>query len=380
MLIHHAKLRRSALRSCCEAIFWLILCFTLNLPALAQEPAQEPATQEQPEPGTEANAEAQSSSARSSEAPLYNSRKERDQTLLANALSDEAQWLETEHGKVLALQRITEIRKTHGVLLILHAGEDPEHWPPELNNIRMELPRYGWETLAINLPQKSAASIPERVIPAPPAAAENPDSTTATADADPANPPAADPEAAVPTEDPITEAAAADDLAPAEKPPEPSRTELIQASVKAAFEFLQQQGQFNVVLLVDNSSVLDCLSSLLSQIKPNPRDKGTLDGPIQALILTNLQPQEALTKDALDSIFSAPQLPVMDIFFKPDSEEQKAQRRLQQGAALRNKLDTYNQVLIDRQPQTARADEQSFILGRVRGFMMRNAKGIETKK
>lgn len=103
-----------------------------------------------------------SSSSKSSEALLYESRDMRDKSLLAKAVDDEAQWLETEHGKILALYRPTEAKVTRGVLILFHAAENPQLWPPMLENLRANLPRYGWETLALSLPQKYPAAIPAR--------------------------------------------------------------------------------------------------------------------------------------------------------------------------------------------------------------------------
>src|SRR5690554_2516743 len=63
------------------------------------------------------------------EAPPYSSRHARDSHLLAQANADEALWLDTPEGKMLALFRASESRVTKGTLVLLHAAEMPPGWP-----------------------------------------------------------------------------------------------------------------------------------------------------------------------------------------------------------------------------------------------------------
>ncbi len=328
----------------------LTLCL-LSLTTVAQEP----------EASTESSAadnEASSSSS-SSEAPLYSSRDIRDKSLLAKEIKDEALWLETEHGKILALYRPTEAKKTFGVLVLFHAAEDPQLWPPILENLRANLPRYGWETLAISLPHKYPATIPERPssssisVPASsagdPTTSEAPEATSSSSSASSSN-------------------AASSSVA---------RELFITAYVNAAFNFLNEHNQLNVVVLTDNSSVHQILQTLTPQIKGNKPGTTTIDGPLQALIITNLQPQESITKSNLEAIFNTEQLPVFDIFFAPDTIEQLKNRDLHRAIAMRKKISDYQQLLIDNQPKLTETDRQSYLLGRVRGFMKQKASGTE---
>lgn len=303
-----------------------------------------------------------SSSSKSLEVPLYESRDMRDKTLLANAVDDEAQWLESEYGKTLALYRPTEAKVTRGVLILLHAAENPQLWPPMLENLRTNLPRYGWETLALSLPQKYPAVIPAR-----------PSSSSASASSASTEAEAGAPEAATPTAEENTAASSstASSIVP--------RNLLIEAYMNAAFTFLEEKGQLNRVILVDNSSAYEVLQKLIPQVQENKRNKNTLDGPLQALVITNLQQQEPISKLELETIFGAEKLPVLDIFFAPDNTEQSESRDLHRAVAMRKKVDSYQQILLDNPPKLVEQDHQSFLLGRIRGFMQQNADSSDAK-
>lgn len=351
----------------CSIAAGLVFSLTVLAQGPSQEPAQapvkeEPAKEEAPteQPATE-NGNTQSSTS-SSEVPLYESRTIRDKTLIANAAGEQAQWLDTEYGKLLAFYRQTEAKQTHGVLILFHSAEDPQTWPPILENLRANLPRYGWETLAVTLPQKYPQPVPVR---------------TNSASASSSSEPAADsePPPTPPAENTEPVAAQASSSSSSRVP----RDTLIAAYVQAALKFLQEKGQFNAVFLVDNSSADLVLQQLLPQIKENPKDPSTIDGPIQALVITNLQSQEQLTTAELTSIFANKQLPVLDVFFNPDDAEQDQARDLHRAVAMRQKLDNYFQASLDSQPKIVETDPRSFLSARVRGFMQKHASGTELK-
>lgn len=337
-----------------------IICLMLVIPvADAQDSA--------PEAQADAETAIQSSSSSSAEVPLYPNRNIRDKTLIAQAAGEQAQWLESEYGKLLAFYRPTEARETRGVLVLFHAAEDPQAWPPILENLRANLPRFGWETLAITLPQRYPGPVPRRV------------SSTSSSLADETGADAGDPTDGVQTAAETPEVAA-QSSASVSSVPLISREELIAAYVKAAFDFLTEKAQLNAVLLVDNSSASPVLNHLLPQVQENSENPDTLDGPIQALIITNLQSQEPLSTGELTAIFGNPKLPVLDVFFTPDSLEQKQARERHRALAMRQKLEIYQQAGLDGQPKIVETDPRSFLAARVRGFMQRHADGSETEK
>lgn len=335
-----------------------------QLKVQAQEPSQ-------------ASASAQSS-ASAPEIPLYPSRALRDMTLVAQAAGEQAQWLETDYGDILVFYRPTEAQKTRGALVIFHAAEDPQAWPPILENLRANLPRYGWETLGVSLPQQSPAAVPAR------ASASSASSTAIN----PAENEASIPEGIHPNStNPASTTEAAPTLSASSSPATSSATAssaaardtLIRAYVDAAFRFLQEKGQLNVVVLVDNSSAVAVLAQLLPKLTEKAGDQTTSDGPIQALVIANMQNQEPLESSELSAIFTTPYLPVMDVFFRPETPHLVQIRDLHRAVAMRQKLDDYQQALLDDQPKMVESDPRSFLAARIRGFMQRHAGGTGEK-
>lgn len=159
-----------------------------------------------------------------------------------------------------------------------------------------------------------------------------------------------------------------------------SRELLITAYLEAAVNYLTEKNQLNFVVLTDNSSAYHSLTYLLSKTDTVPENDDGIGDPLQAIIILNMQHQEPLTKNELESVFGLTSLPMLDIFFTADHLQQQAARKLHRAVAMRKKLENYQQVALNEQPQVAADDFQSFLVGRVRGFMQRNAQGIEMNK
>lgn len=335
------------------------ISIALNSAAFAQnEPAANP-------PSTEASASSAASSA-PPEKPLYADTVERDNALLVKAFTaiakaDELQWLETPDEKILSLYKAGETRKTKGVLLIMHAPESPQLWPTNLENLRRHLPLSGWATMALPLPTKYPTAIPER--------------TSSSASSTPAEPAEAAAASSAPAEPVATAASSSSSSAK----PVIARDKLISGRVDAAVAQLNKLGQFNIVLLVDNSSAPDALAGLYKKISAGTTTGDTVDGPLQALVLVNLQDQEPLTKEQLAAIFSVSALPVMDVFFRVDDSAQKELRRIHQAEAMRKDLKDYQQLILPAQPPVTVDDPKSFWLTKIHGFMERKAEGNEVK-
>jgi hypothetical protein len=319
--------------------------------------AQDPAASESP-----------TSSAASSvapEKPIYASNLERDNALLTQAFTaiakaDELQPLETPDEKILTLFKSGETRKPKGALLIMHSPDIPQVWPATLENLRRNLPLYGWATMTLPLPAKYDNTVPERELASASSTAANEDNKSAETSSLPAE---------------VKNTASAASSEPS-KPTIP-RDKLIGERVEAAIAQLNKLGHFNLVALVDNSSAPDALATLYKQINAANTASGALSGPLQALILVNLQNQEQLTKEQLGSIFSVGDLPVMDVFFNPDNTEQAELRRQHQAEAMRKNLKDYQQLILPAQPPVSVDDKQNFWLAKVHGFMAKKAEGKE---
>lgn len=310
--------------------------------------------------------ESSASSAASSapaEKPIYTSTLERDNALLAKAFqeiakADEIQPLETPSEKILTLYKTAETRKPKGALLIMHAPESPQLWPATLENLRRNLPLYGWATMTLPLPTKYPAEAPKREVTSASSAISS----------------AASPEATSAPAEPAASSSSA-----AEEPPKPvvPRAKIIEERVTAANAQLNKLGQFNIVVLVDNSVAPDALASLYKKINTSTTNSDTVDGPLQALIVVNLQHQEPLTKEQLGNIFSVGDLPVMDVFFNPDNAEQTEIRRLHQAEAMRKNLKDYQQFILPLYPPVNVNDKQNFWLSKIHGFVAKKAEGNE---
>lgn len=151
-------------------------------------------------------------------------------------------------------------------------------------------------------------------------------------------------------------------------------------TLTAAINYLQQQGKFNLVLLSDNRLLHPATQHLLPQIKPNPKDPKTIDGPMQALVMLNIQAQYPLTQDMLEAIFASPELPVLDVFFNPPFVTQEQDQRLHKTTAARKKLSKYRQQVFAYPEENTLDEPQQFWLSTVRGFMDKEAKGTELKQ
>lgn len=346
------------------SLVWLMIL--LSSPSFAQAPPealeQNPTTQASP-----ANSEeipAPEADTPEEEAPPYPSRDTRDNQLLAQASADEAQWLDTPEGEILALFRPTESRVTKGTLLLLHAAEMPPGWPAPLENLRRNLPQYGWQTLAVTLPEPEGIIIPARELPVV-IEAENKADNGSEANSEETN---------IDTEDQAVAASSTNDVSKTnaetldtEEAPAPAitREELIAQRIQAALLFLAQNEANNIALLVDNSGINDSLKALVTQAQlPS----------IRAVILTNIQPQEALTPAQLTAAFSTPQLPVLDVFVGPNNQPQQSWRQRHRAQAMRSQLDVYQQFVMPSMQAIDINNAQSFWLERVRGFLERKTK------
>ncbi len=95
------------------------------------------------------------------------------QKALAETLKEhEKVWLElvypetNETKKVLAIIKSSLIPEKQGAVLILHDKEQHANWPQVISPIRSKLPKYGWYTLAVNLPDDVRVQLPERELQA----------------------------------------------------------------------------------------------------------------------------------------------------------------------------------------------------------------------
>lgn len=314
------------------------------------------------------------------EPPRFASRGERDRELLAERFPDEARWLTLPppEARALALFR-PALAEPKGALLLFYSADNPPHWPAPLANLRQSLPRHGWATFAVTLPTPEPPPIPERPAPEPPPALAQPQKP-GEADAEQA---ADNTEATVKQEE-AGEAETADNNAtkPPPKTPLPPRSERIANRVNAALQWLADNGQGNLVVLVDPLSAATVLSVLQPQLEAGARGQppstgeSPLSGPIRALILVNRHGGVELSNEQLAQIFAVPELPVLDAFVGPSARLQEQQRQ-HRDIARRERLIHYQSLMIGAPDVHDPENERSFWVRRIQGFMERQAEGVE---
>jgi hypothetical protein len=91
------------------------------------------------------------------------------QMALANTLQEhEKVWLDVQYPeseipvKVLAIAHSSLIADKQGAILLLHDKEQHADWPQIIGPLRKSLPKYGWFTLAVNLPDELRVQLPQR--------------------------------------------------------------------------------------------------------------------------------------------------------------------------------------------------------------------------
>ncbi len=293
----------------------------------------------------------------SEEKPIFASTMERDNALLALALPNEAQWLVTPREKIIVLFKAGETRKIQGSFLILHAPELPQLWPAPLEILRRNLPIYGWDTLAVPLPSLNATKTSGHYKSVDTSSSSNVQSTSIDSST----------ASSVMTSSDNSSSATQASLALSQESTSLPRTQSINERINAAITLLSKIGQPNLVVLVDNSSAPDSLVELSKNA-------------IQALILVNLQSQEPLTQMQLAAMFSDVDLPVLDVFFRPDDKYQIEVRRLHHAEAMRKNLRNYQQLILPPEHFIAVNNKQSFWLEKVRGFINKKSEKSAEKK
>jgi hypothetical protein len=94
------------------------------------------------------------------------------QLALADALkAHETVWLDVSYPdvdaprKVLAIARASLIAEKQGAVLLLHDKEQHANWPEMIQPLSTRLPKYGWMTLALSLPDELRVQLPDRELP-----------------------------------------------------------------------------------------------------------------------------------------------------------------------------------------------------------------------
>lgn len=257
--------------------------------------------------------------------------------LLSEELGEDAiVWLKAGGSKFISLWEPDRSGNPFGAVLIVHGEGQTADWPYTIRALRQTLPDNGWSTLSISLPN------PEKNTPPP-----RPDSPPSTA-------------------------------------PAPQTESLVSDRMKAAMSFLNNKGQYNIVILahgVGAARSMQYLSELtntgMGNIPSGGRNRATaiIERPIRALIMVNARNGIAGAENNLTKHLTDRSLPMMDIYFGDhvlDSTE-PAERKL---AAKKNRIANYHQAKL-MEPAVNWQEGENRLTRRVRGFLNKYAKGVE---
>jgi len=306
--------------------------------------------------------------------PLYQSHIKRDMQLLAEGVPQPSViWLGDPEEQFLVLYEEDLTGEPVGAILILHAEGQHSSWPDTIEQVRTNLPEFGWNTLSTTLPDPPLPPIPERTLPAGGAA-------TPPLDTNNASPPVA---AAAGEDDEIFDdsrgalgdgslspepiAGAAD-----ETKTETSTQEQATTRIQAAIRYLHEKGQFNIVLMGDGIGAIRA-SCYLKKLFPTP-DSDQLK-PIRAMVMLNARNQLPGSKQSLPGCLYDATLPTLDIYFGLDHRDHPdADERLKYSR--RSKFLLYQQIHL---PEIAHHTSQgeNRLSRRIRGFLEKHAKGVK---
>ncbi len=292
-----------------------------------------------------------------------------DQQALA-LLSDEVdtndiRWLQAHGEKFLALWQPDRTGNPFGAILILHGEGQSVDEPDEINAIRNNLSHFGWATLSVNLPAPKDNEVPPRPADKP--------------SAQPTETPSADANTPEAGNKPTEKAQATKSTAP-----KPMRhpEEISEARLDAAIAFLNEQGQYNIVVVgqgVGAARAMRYIDNISDNKKmAKVKTRGKIQRPIRAVVLLQARNRIPATNDQLTRYFNDASLPILDLHYGDhflDRTETKARAKAARAARIEN----YYQIKILRPTETDEGSENR-LTRRIRGFLNKHAKGVEIER
>jgi len=327
------------------------------------------------------------------EPPLYRNREDRDMRLLAAKLDpDSVVWLDALEEQFLAIYEPEYTGAPQGAVLLLHGEGQHSSWPNTIKMIRSSLPRFGWNTLSMSLPNPDVIPHPTRdVWPAP-------DSQSTPSEGEGEVNTEGDSENADATPEQVPEGGEGNEIFNDENntlgdgalPPIPNNRDSIDTSaevkipvedrtvarIRAAMSYLNDQGQFNIVLLGDGVGAARAghfFSRLPVPVITDPDVKPIK--PIRAVVIINARNHNPLGDINLTSSLFDPEVPTLDIFFGLDKRNAyEAEQRKRYAQRHMHKI--YKQVQLPAMSEVAQQGENR-LSRRIRGFLQEHARGIK---
>ena len=322
-----------------------------------------------------------------SERAAYLDPEQKNQQALANTLKDyETVWLEVNYPdipdarKVLAIASPSLIAEKKGAVLLLHDTEQHADWPEVIRPLRKNLPKSGWYTLSVNLPDETRARAPERVLEAKEfdqvvmnASLKNnldsgiriknePEEKEASEPVDNENPkePTADIEQSDDGESVDIDLAAEKADPDLNKIPYAIRS---LSHIEKAYEYLQSQNYENVVLVAYGQST----ELAFQYIKAHQAEANS---PGFTLILIEPFLPQAYLLDLSEWLGEGFKAPILEIIDRSDAEEAENRKY----AVLRTGAEQYRQIFLNINNNEIFDENLS---RRVRAWLDTNAPGLE---
>lgn len=277
-------------------------------------------------------------------------------------------WLEAEGRPFLALMEEDLSGSPVGAVLLLDSASDHPPWVATREHLRDQLPRFGWHTLQIHLPEPRLPAPPGR----PPEPVATPDPAiqpeTSAADPDAANaPPGAAATNPLPSAPPT--AASADDP---QKVDALAPETLALARLRAAIDHLQGLGVFNIVLLGQGPGAARATCALPQLPGASEASGSRL---IRALVLIDAHNRVPGADASLPDCLRQADMPVLDVYTGRDIRARQDARARQRSSS-RQGYQIYEQIRL-----TALAHDphprDNHVARRVRGFIEKHARGVK---
>ena len=278
-----------------------------------------------------------------------------------------------------------------GAILLLHGEGQTPDWPGSIDLLRTTLLDFGWSTLSISLPDPLPLNIPARPKPKKIAMkkenAGKDDNDTSTDDGSESNP---DKEQSQEDKSTNQDDEETKEMMPTSVPtpaptPTPDIEKVVKGRITAAINFLNQKGQYNIVVIGEGLGAVRAakhVDSLLgSTVGLEGKDlniKTLNQRPIRAMVLLNARNAIPHEEKIITQYLNFAQLPILDIYTQQHYLEQfEPKVRLKQ--AKKNRMETYVQKGIKVSNAEA-FDAENLLVRRVRGFLYKHAKGVEIDK
>ena len=286
-------------------------------------------------------------------------------------------------GDYVGLWEVSRSESQIGALLLAHAADETPDQPGVIKLLRDALPEHGWAVLSISLPDPIAPEIPKRPKPLPsPTQASEPDEGSEEQE----NALAELEKQAMMLEE---KAQMLEKDAMMLAPPQFSNPEIEQLAherLTSAIQFLNQRGQFNIVVAGEGTGAYRMarfVDSLLGNtvVKGNKKQKAppqsANERPIRAMALVNARNKMVEQEPELFDFLNFVDLPILDVYLNQhflDEYEPKDRKK----RARENRITNYVQVSI-RADNAEAFESENQVTRRIRGFLNRHAKGVEIK-